>query len=510
MTDTPSPRVAFVLGGGGLLGGYQVGMVRALFERGITPDFVIGTSIGSVQGAMIARNPTPTVYQEMENFWRDLVASKTMRLNARSILNALSLRPALNSNEVLRRVLTKHLGASTRIEDLAVPYQCTAVSIERATVRYFDSGPLVPSAMASAAIPGLWPPMRIGDEHYVDGGVAESVPITRSIAHGATTVYVLRMRQKEKQLRPARFPWELGGTVLELSRRHHLHHALNSRPDGVSVHVLPSGEDLMEPPDNGAWTTRREELATIHRRAESGYRAAARFLDEQENRRPTAPRRSAPAVSSVRRPLTPFVERKLRAHFDVYDTEANGVVSGTDFRRAARRVAGAFGHGEGGAHTLALEREFTTYWENLAAAAGAARKAAGAGPGAGPGAGVGTSGGVDAVTLEREPFCKALAKITSSSAAYTTHLLPVVAAILSAADHDNDGFLNAAETGRLLRALGVAEAESGTVARRLDTNGDGVTSLDELAEAFHDYFTSSEPGCVGNQLFGTDYQLKGK
>ncbi|MFI0975459.1 patatin-like phospholipase family protein [Streptomyces sp. NPDC021093] len=505
MTDTPattgrpdataaasgSPRVAFVLGGGGPLGGYQAGMVRALFERGIVPDFVIGTSIGSVQGAMIAKNPTLSVCEEMESFWRDFVTSRAMRLNARSILNALSMRSAINSNEVVRRLLSEYLGAATRIEDLAVPYECTAASIERATVRYFDSGPLVPCVMASAAIPGLWPSIRIGDEHYVDGGVAESVPLTRAIAHGATTVYVLRMRQKELQLRPARFPWQLGPMVLELSRRHHLHHALNSRPDGVAVHILPSGEDLMEPPENGAWTTRREELATIHRRVEGGHRAAARFLDEQENRRPAAPRRSTPAVSPVRRPLTPFVAAKLRRHFDVYDTDADGVVSGTDFRRAAQRVAGAFGHAEGSARAAALEREFTTYWESLAAAAegaaGAARKGVDA----------------DAVTLEREPFGKALAGLASSSAAYSTHLLPVVAAILAVADHDHDGFLNPAETGRLLCALGVAESESARVARRLDTNGDGVTSLDELVEAFHDYFTSSEPGCVGNSLFGT-------
>lgn len=479
-TDATAPRVAFVLGGGGPLGGYQAGMVRALFERGITPDFVIGTSIGSVQGAMIARNPTLSVCEEMESFWRDFVTSKAMRLNARSILNALSMRPAINSNDVVRRVLTRCLGASTRIEDLAVPYQCTAASIERATVRYFDSGPLVPAVMASAAIPGLWPPIRIGDEHYVDGGVAESVPLTRAIAHGATTGYVLRMRQREKRLRPARFPWQLGTTLLELSRRHHLHHALNSRPDGVAVHVLPSGEDLMEPPENGAWTSQREELATIRRRVESGYRAAAKFLDGQENRRPTAPRRSTPAVSRVRRRLTPFVEGKLRGHFDVYDTDADGVVSDTDFRRTAQRIAGAFGHAEGTAHAEGLKRAFDAYWESLAAAAGGQQE------------------------LERAPFGKALAGLTSSSAAYTDHLLPVVSAILSVADHDNDGFLNPAETRRLLLALGVSESDSATVARRLDTNGDGVTSLDELGEAFHDYFTSSEPGCVGNLLFGTD------
>ncbi|MFI5801519.1 patatin-like phospholipase family protein [Streptomyces sp. NPDC051561] len=478
MTDHTESKVAFVLGGGGALGGYQAGMVRALFERGITPQLVIGTSIGSVQGAMVAGNPTASVCDQMEQFWRDFVSSKAMRLNARSVLNALSLRPSVNNNDIVRRVLTDHLGATTRIEDLAVPYQATAASIERATVRYFDSGPLVPAVLASAAIPGLWPPIRIGDEHYVDGGVAESVPLTRAIRSGATTVYVLRMRQKEKALKPARFPWQLGSTIFELSRRHHLHQALNSRPDGVTVHILPSGEDLMEPPDNGARTSLREELATIHARVDSGYHATVRYLDDLAERRPTTPRHSTPAPSRATRPLTPFVKDKLRAHFDVYDADADSVVGAEDFRRTARRIAEAFGHQDGSAHAAGLNGAFDTYWQRLAGEEAAT------------------------ATLDRDTFGKSLAMLTANSASYATHLLPVVTAILNAADHDNDGFLNPAETRRLLHALGVPESESDLVAGRLDTNGDGVTSLDELGEAFHDYYTSSEPGCVGNLLFG--------
>ncbi|WP_433544132.1 patatin-like phospholipase family protein (plasmid) [Streptomyces sp. CA-294286] len=511
MTDhasSPSPapaaagsRVAFVLGGGGALGGYQAGMVRALLARGVVPQVVIGTSIGSVQGAMIARNPTPSVCEELEDFWRAFVADRAMRLTPRSLLNAMALRPALNSPDVVRRILTARLGATTRIEDLAVPYQCTAASIERATVRYFDSGPLVPAVLASSAVPGLWPPVRIGQEHYVDGGVAESVPITRAIACGATTVYVLRMRQKEKALKPARFPWQLGSTIFELSRRHTLHHVLNNRPPGVTVHVLPSGEELMEPPDNGAWTSKREELATIHRRAESGYRATNRYLDDLESRRPVAPRRSALSVAAVPGPLTAFVAGKLRAHFDVFDADGDGSVTAADFHRTAARIADAFGHPSGSAHVAALHGAFAAYWAGLTARTAASRAGV---DGAGDRTGAGATGpGEEGPgTLDRDAFGAALARLCVTPAAYDEHLLPVVSAILSAADQDNDGFLNSAETRNLLHALGVAEGDSTAVARRLDTNGDGVTSLDELAEAFHDYFTSDEPGCVGNLLFG--------
>ncbi|MEU8622551.1 patatin-like phospholipase family protein [Streptomyces sp. NPDC048623] len=125
---------------------------------------------------------------------------------------------------------------------LHVPaYQACAASIERATARYFDSGPLIPAVMASCAVPGLWPPMVIGKEHYVDGGVVETVPVSRAVSYGATTVYVLRLRQREPRLAPPRWPWQLGSAVYEVSRRYHLGQVLNHRPDGVVMHINNDG-----------------------------------------------------------------------------------------------------------------------------------------------------------------------------------------------------------------------------------------------------------------------------
>ncbi|MGD0066830.1 MAG: patatin-like phospholipase family protein [Streptosporangiaceae bacterium] len=494
-----TPDVAFVLGGGGVLGGYQVGMLRALFERGIKPDFVVGTSVGSFLGAMLAANPTPSVCDEMAEMWVEFHRRKVMKISPRSLLSsAARLRPTFGSSDALRGLLADLLGAETRIEDLAVPYQCAAASIERATVRYFDSGPLIPAIMASSAVPGLWPPVRIGDEHYVDGGVVESVPMTRAVHWGARTVYVLRMRQLEAPLAPARHPWQLAGVVFELSRRHRMGHMLNSRPEGVTVHILPSGEESMNPPDHGSRTSTREELAMIKRRIEHSYQTASQFLDAEAGKARFTGKSANPVVSahaaartaaaaaaeharhaSPRQPLSPFVLEKLAAHFHVYDQDGSGTVTAAEYTAAADRIAAAF-QGTARAGTSPLHDAYAACWARMCQAAGAD-----------------TDSGLD-----QGAFTESLSQLAADPAAYGANLLPVVEAILDAADEDGDAILSPAEVQRLLRALGAGEGDAAAVARRLDTNDYGVISLDELSEAFRDYFTSDEPGCVGNQIFG--------
>ena len=471
-------------------------MLRALFERGIKPDFVVGTSVGSFLGAMLAANPTPSVCDQMAEMWVEFHRRKVMKMSPRSLLsNALRLRPTLGSSDALRGLLVDLLGADTRIEDLAVPYQCAAASIERATVRYFDSGPLVQAVMASSAVPGLWPPVRIGDEHYLDGGVVESVPMTRAVTWGAKTVYVLRMRQQEAPLAPARRPWQLAGVVFEVSRRHRMGHMLNSRPEGVTVHILPSGEESMNPPDHGSRTSTREELAMIKRRIEHSYQTASQFLDAEAGKGRFTGKSANPAVSvhaaartaaaaaaehaGPRKPLPPFVLEKLAAHFHVYDQDGSGTVTAAEYTAAADRIVAAF-QGPAQAGNSPLHDAYAACWARMCQAAG-----------------VDTGSGLD-----QSAFTGSLSQLAADPAAYGSSLLPLVEAILDTADEDGDAILSPAEVRRLLHALGAGAAEAAAVARRLDTNDDGVISLDEVSEAFRDYFTSDEPGCVGNQIFG--------
>ena len=169
---------AFVLGGGGVLGAVEVGMLRALFERGITPDLVLGTSVGALNGAMVARDPDPRRDRPAHRAVarpsagpREVYGDRPLR----TVRRAVSTGTHIYSSKPMRQRLQEEFGDQL-IEDLPVRFQVCAAHIERAAEHWFDSGPLVDAVVASAAVPGLLPPARVDGEHYLDGGIVNSIP----------------------------------------------------------------------------------------------------------------------------------------------------------------------------------------------------------------------------------------------------------------------------------------------------------------------------------------------
>ena len=125
-------RTAFVLGGGGLLGAGEVGMLRALLEAGIVPDLVVGTSVGAINGAAVAADPTPEAIDNLSAVWHGLAESDLYGGGAvRRARHFARTRTSVHPNEPLRDLLLERLG-DRDIEDLPVPFQCVAASIERA------------------------------------------------------------------------------------------------------------------------------------------------------------------------------------------------------------------------------------------------------------------------------------------------------------------------------------------------------------------------------------------
>ena len=175
---------AFVLGGGGLLGAHEVGMLRALTEAGIRPDLVVGTSIGAINGAFVAADP-PGAVGRLERMWQgdELRLAFSEKVWGRAVRLVRS-GTHLHSLESLRRVLTDALPGED-FADLKLPFQCVAASIETASARWFSSGPVVPAVMASCAVPGLLPPVEVDGVHYFDGGLVDSIPVGRAVALGA-------------------------------------------------------------------------------------------------------------------------------------------------------------------------------------------------------------------------------------------------------------------------------------------------------------------------------------
>jgi NTE family protein len=233
---------AFVLGGGGLLGAGEVGMLQALLEAGIEPDLVVGTSVGAINGAVVAAAPTLDAVARLTGVWEGLAGSDVYAGGAlRRVRHFARTRTHVHPNEPLRQMLAGQFG-DTRIEDLAVPFQCVAASVERAAEHWFTAGPLVDAVLASAAVPGVLPPVRLGGEHFLDGGLVNSIPVGRAVALGARTVYVLQVGRIERPLTAPTRPWEVAMVAFEIARRHRFAGEMAALPADVQVHVLPTGE----------------------------------------------------------------------------------------------------------------------------------------------------------------------------------------------------------------------------------------------------------------------------
>ena len=268
---------AFVLGGGGLLGAVEVGMLRALFEAGIRPDLILGTSVGALNGALVAADPGPGVIDRLVGLWESAVGNREVYGDGafRQVTRAVRTGTHLHSSKPLRDRLAQELGDLT-FEELAVPFQCCAASIERAAEHWFSSGRVVDAVVASAAVPGLLSPAEVDGEHYLDGGIVNSIPLGRAVACGAERVFVLQVGRVDQPLTVPRRPWEVARVSFEIARRHRFHRELAELPPDVTAHVLPSGGLTRK--DDSLLAYR--DFGAVTRRIDAAYAATSAYLAE--------------------------------------------------------------------------------------------------------------------------------------------------------------------------------------------------------------------------------------
>jgi NTE family protein len=270
---------AFVLGGGGQLGAHEAGMLRALLERGIVPDLVVGTSVGAINGAAIASDPSVAAAQRLASTWLDIERSDVFAGSLFGRLATLArTRTNLHENDTLRATLTEALPIPL-IEDLPVRFECVAASIQQAAEHWFTSGPLVDAVLASAAVPGLLPPVELDGEHFIDGGIVNSIPVDRAVALGADRIFVMHVGRVDRPLEPPRWPWEVAVVAFEIARRHRFIGDLAALGDDVEVHVMPTGQP--EPPKyNDLSALRYRGGLDLGASIERAYAASAAYLDE--------------------------------------------------------------------------------------------------------------------------------------------------------------------------------------------------------------------------------------
>ncbi len=186
----PRP-VGFVLGGGGSLGATQVGMLQALGERRAAPDLVVGTSVGSLNGAVLAADPVGAA-NRLSHVWarttRERVFPGGLLAQTRLLHRA---KTHLFPNSGLAATITDFVGESTTFHDLAVPFAAVATDIGTARPVVVRDGPLLPALLASAAIPGVFPAVDVAGRPCYDGGLVANIPMRQAVEAGARSLVVL-------------------------------------------------------------------------------------------------------------------------------------------------------------------------------------------------------------------------------------------------------------------------------------------------------------------------------
>lgn len=158
-------KIGVVLSGGGARGFAHLGFLQALNEAGIFPDVIAGTSAGAIAGSLYADGYSPSEILDFTNTGSRL-----------DFMRPALPRESLLQNSGIIKILKTRLRART-FADLKIPLYVTATDINNAKVVYFSEGTLLDAIIASSSIPIIFPPVKIGDFHYVDGGVLDNLPV---------------------------------------------------------------------------------------------------------------------------------------------------------------------------------------------------------------------------------------------------------------------------------------------------------------------------------------------
>jgi len=183
---------AFVLSGGASLGAIQVGMLQALYERGIAPDLIVGTSAGAINGAFIAtREPTGETAKALGDVWRGLRRGAVFPTNPLTgFIGFIGRSDHLVPDGNLRRIIARNIEVD-RLEEMSVRLHVVVTDVLSGQELRLSHGPAVDAVLASAAIPGVFAPVEVDGRRLMDGGVSDNTPISHAIELGADEIYVL-------------------------------------------------------------------------------------------------------------------------------------------------------------------------------------------------------------------------------------------------------------------------------------------------------------------------------
>ena len=189
-SDPSSTNTAFVLAGGGSLGAVQVGMVQALARRGISADMVVGSSVGALNGAFYASDPTPSGVDRLAEIWRGLRRHDVFPVTWRTLLGFLWRRDFLIPHDGIRKLIRDYI-PYRNLEDAALPVHIVTTDIITGDSIVFSDGPASEAIVASTAIPGAFSPVHYRDHYLSDGAVSSNTPVRVAVKKGARRLIIL-------------------------------------------------------------------------------------------------------------------------------------------------------------------------------------------------------------------------------------------------------------------------------------------------------------------------------
>ena len=233
-------RTAFVLSGGGSLGAVQVGMLQALGASGVEPDVLIGTSAGAVNATWLAGHGMGSdSLAELAQLWQHLRRADLFPLQLDRLIGAMLGRtPAISSSDRLGQLVRTHAGFDD-LADATVETHLVATNLLTGHSVLLSDGPVATAVRASAAVPGVYPPVLVDGEHLVDGGVGRHSGIDDALSLGATTVWVLPTGYPCAMPRPPRTAVGVALQALTLLIEERLITEVANHPATVTVKVLP-------------------------------------------------------------------------------------------------------------------------------------------------------------------------------------------------------------------------------------------------------------------------------
>jgi len=274
-------RRTWVLGGGGARGAAQVGVLQALFEAGVeAPSAIVGTSVGALNGSAIAAFPSLAGTMMLREVWLSRHAAAVFQAHPLGVIlsglrrDLMSALPQANVKRLIERA--ESLTGFTTFEQLRVPLAVVATDMNAGRPAVFRAGELAPALLASTAIPGLFPSVRINDREHLDGGVVDNTPLGIAVDDGAKEILAISlMGGGEYEEVPKSLP-ELIARTLQLSLHHQMlsdYERLRSRARIVVLCPITA--------PTATWVMKREHIEAV---IESTRNATAELLRQRGSR----------------------------------------------------------------------------------------------------------------------------------------------------------------------------------------------------------------------------------